>query len=71
MTTIRVDDNEPIERALKRFKKECQKAGILSELRRREFYEKPSVREKRKREAALRKARRRETKFRRRDDVGR
>lgn len=68
MTTIRVDDNESIERALKRFKKECQKAGILSELRRREFYEKPSVREKRKREAAARKARRRESKIRRRDD---
>jgi small subunit ribosomal protein S21 len=68
MAIIRVDDNEPIERALKRFKKECQKAGILSELRRREFFEKPSVRRKRKQEAARRKARRRDARLRRRDD---
>ena len=52
--------------ALKRFKKECQKAGIPAELRRREFYEKPSVVRKRKVEAAKRKARRRMLKIKRR-----
>lgn len=65
MAVVIVDQNEPIDRVLKRFKKECQKAGILSELRRREHYEKPSVRRRRKIEAARRKARRREMKQRR------
>jgi small subunit ribosomal protein S21 len=65
ITTVYVDENEPIERALKRFKKECQKAGILAELRMREFYEKPSVIKKRNNDAAKRKARRRDAKMRR------
>jgi len=68
ITSVTIDDNEPIERALRRFKKECQKAGILPELRTREFYEKPSVKMKRKVEAARRKARRRDAKLRRRLD---
>jgi len=68
ITSVTIDDNEPIERALRRFKKECQKAGILAELRAREFYEKPSVKMKRKVEAARRKARRRDAKLRRRLD---
>ena len=58
MITVQVDENEPIEKALKRFKKECQKTGILTELRRREYYEKPSVTRKRAQEAAVRKHRR-------------
>jgi len=58
VSLVTVDQDEPIDKALRRFKKECQKAGILAELRRREFYEKPSVRKKRKIEAARRKARR-------------
>ncbi|HNY28266.1 MAG TPA: 30S ribosomal protein S21 [Candidatus Sumerlaeota bacterium] len=58
MITVMVDDSEPIEKALKRFKKECQKTGILTELRRREFYEKPSITRKRAQEAAVRKHRR-------------
>ena len=58
MITVNVDENEPIEKALKRFKKECQKTGILTELRRREYYEKPSVTRKRAQEAAIRKYRR-------------
>lgn len=66
MTKIFVEEGEPIDRALKRFKKECQKAGIPAEVRRREFYEKPSVRKKRKQEAAVRKLRRRLMKLRRR-----
>jgi len=63
---INVEDGEPIDRALKRFKKECQKSGIPAEVRRREFYEKPSVRRKRKEEAARRKMRRRMLKLKRR-----
>lgn len=52
MPEIRVRENESIESALKRFKKKIQKAGILSEIKRRERYEKPSVKRKRKSEAA-------------------
>lgn len=66
MAIIQVEEGEPIDRALKRFKKECQKAGIPAEVRRREFYEKPSVAKKRKEEAARRKMRRRMLKQRRR-----
>ncbi len=66
MSRIIVEEGEPIDRALKRFKKECQKAGIPAEVRRREYHEKPSVKRKRKREAAIRKMRRRMLKMRRR-----
>ena len=52
MSEIEVGQNESIESALKRFKKKIQKAGILSEIKRRERYEKPSVKRKRKAEAA-------------------
>jgi len=52
MTTIRVKDGESIEGALKRFKKATEKAGILSEIRKREHYEKPSVKKKKKALAA-------------------
>ena len=65
LSSIHVDDNEPIEKALKRFKKECQKTGILAELRKREFYEKPSIKRRRKLEAAKRKQRRRMLKMQR------
>jgi small subunit ribosomal protein S21 len=53
---LRVKDNEPYDSALRRFKKQCEKAGILSEVRRREFYEKPSVRRKKKSIAARKRA---------------
>ena len=52
MAGVRVKDNEPIEIAIRRFKKQCEKAGILAELRKREHYEKPSVRRKKKTIAA-------------------
>ena len=52
MPEVRVRENENIESALKRFKKKIQKAGILSEIKRRERYENPSVIRKRKSEAA-------------------
>lgn len=66
MAMVNIEEGEPIDRALKRFKKECQKSGIPAEVRRREFYEKPSVRRKKKEEAARRKMRRRLLKQRRR-----
>ncbi|MCL2013104.1 MAG: 30S ribosomal protein S21 [Cystobacterineae bacterium] len=56
MTTIRVKDGESIEGALKRFKKATEKAGILSEIRKREHYEKPSVKKKKKSLAAKKRA---------------
>jgi small subunit ribosomal protein S21 len=49
---VRLGENESIDSALRRFKKKIQKAGILSEVKRRERYEKPSLRRKRKAEAA-------------------
>ena len=52
MPEIKVGENESIESALRRFKKKIQKAGILSEIKRRERYEKPSLKKKRKSEAA-------------------
>ena len=48
MAGVRVKDNEPIESAIRRFKTQCERAGVLAELRKREHYEKPSVRRKRK-----------------------
>ena len=52
MTKVIVEPDESFESALKRFKKQCEKAGILSELRKREHFEKPSVRRKKKALAA-------------------
>ncbi len=49
---VKVKENESFEVALKRFKKQCEKAGLMYELRRRERYEKPSVRRKKKAIAA-------------------
>lgn len=53
MPSVRVRDNEPFEVALRRFKRSCEKAGILTETRRREYYEKPTAERKRKRAAAV------------------
>ncbi len=52
MPEVKVGENESIEVALRRFKKKVQKAGTLSEVKKRERYEKPSVKRKRKSEAA-------------------
>ena len=52
MAEVQVGQDESIESALKRFKKKIQKAGILSEIKRRERYEKPSIKRRRKAEAA-------------------
>ena len=53
MPTVRVKEGENPEYALRRFKRACEKAGILTELRRREFYEKPTAERKRKQAAAV------------------
>ena len=53
MPTVKVRENEPFDIALRRFKRSCEKAGILSEVRRREFYEKPTAVRKRKAAAAV------------------
>ena len=56
MPSVTVKEDESFESALRRFKKQCEKAGVLSELRKREHYEKPSVRRKKKMLAARKKA---------------
>ncbi len=56
MLEIRVRENETLEGALRRFKRVCEKSGILSEVRKREHYEKPSIKKKRKAIAARKKA---------------
>jgi small subunit ribosomal protein S21 len=52
VSEIRVKENESLDSALKRFKRQCAKAGVLAEVRKREHYEKPSVKRKKKSEAA-------------------
>lgn len=52
MSEIKVGKNESLESALRRWKKQVQKAGVLAEVRKREHYEKPSVKRKKKSEAA-------------------
>ena len=53
MPSVKVKENEPFDVALRRFKRSCEKAGILSEVRRREYYEKPTQERKRKKAAAV------------------
>ena len=52
MSNVVIKDNETLDSALRRFKRNCAKAGIMQELRKREHYEKPSVKRKKKSEAA-------------------
>lgn len=52
MSEIKLGENESLENALKRFKRQCARSGVLGEVRKREHYEKPSVRRKKKSEAA-------------------
>ena len=52
LAEIRVKENESLDSALRRFKRSCAKSGIISEVRKREHYEKPSVKRKKKSEAA-------------------
>ena len=52
MSEVRVKENETLESALKRFKRQCARSGVLAEVRKREHYEKPSVKRKKKMEDA-------------------
>ena len=52
MAEVRVKENESLDSALRRFKRQCQRSGVLAELRKRECYEKPCVKRKKKSEAA-------------------
>ena len=56
MAEVRVGKNESLDTALKRFKRSCAKDGVIAEVRKREHYEKPSVKRKKKSEAARKKA---------------
>lgn len=53
MPSVKIRENEPFDVALRRFKRACEKAGILAEIHRREFYEKPTQVRKRKAAAAV------------------
>lgn len=53
MPAVRIKEGEPFEVALRRFKRTCEKAGVLTEVRRREYYEKPTEIRKRKAAAAV------------------
>jgi small subunit ribosomal protein S21 len=55
MPLIKVREDESLENALKRFKRKCEKSGILTEIKKRQHFEKPSVRKKRKALAARKK----------------
>ena len=57
MSEVKVGENESFENALRRFKRQCARSGVMSEMRKREHYEKPSVRRKKKSEAARKKRR--------------
>jgi small subunit ribosomal protein S21 len=57
VTQIKVGKNETLDSAIRRFKRQCAKTGVLAEVRKREHYEKPSVRRKKKSEAARKKKR--------------
>lgn len=59
MTTVKVGENESLESALKRFKRKCQKDGIIGDIRKKEAYDKPSVAKKKKSENARKRARKR------------
>jgi len=63
VTEVKVREHESIDEALRRFKRECERAGLMTEIKKREYYESPSVRRKRKIAEAKRKQKRRELKF--------
>ena len=59
MSMVKVGENESLESALKRFKRKCQRDGIIGDIRKKEAYLKPSVKRKKKQEAARKRARKR------------
>jgi small subunit ribosomal protein S21 len=63
VTEVKVREDESIDAALRRFKRECERAGLMTEIKKREYYESPSVRRKRKAAEAKRKQKRRQLKL--------
>ena len=61
MPGVRIKESEHFDAALRRFKRSCEKAGVLTELRRREYYEKPTQVRKRKKAAAVKRHVKRQT----------
>ena len=59
LSTVRVGETEAVESAIKRFKRKCQKDGIIGDLRKHEQYEKPSVKKKKKQKAAIKRSKKR------------
>ena len=58
MVGIIVQENEPIDRAIKRFKKKYERSGVLKEFKKRTFFTKPSIKKRMKRQKAIRRAKR-------------
>lgn len=56
MSTVRVGETENVESAIKRFKRKCQKDGIIGDIRKHEAYEKPSIKAKKKTKAAIKRS---------------
>jgi len=54
LTVVKIQENEPFEVVLRRFKRKCMRDGIFSEVRKRRYYEKPSIKKRKKAEAAKR-----------------
>jgi len=63
MVSVIPRDGEPIDSVLRRFKKKCENEGIVAEMRKREFYEKPSAIKRREKEKAIRKAHERKREY--------
>ncbi|MBI2382919.1 MAG: 30S ribosomal protein S21 [Gammaproteobacteria bacterium] len=61
MPSVRVRENESFEVALRRFKRTCEKAGVLTDVRKHEYFEKPSQERKRKRAAAVKRQAKRQS----------
>ena len=53
MPQVKLKEGEPVDVAIRRFKRSCEKAGVLADVRKREFYEKPTQERKRKKDAAV------------------
>lgn len=53
MPQVKLKESEPVDVAIRRFKRSCEKAGVLADVRKREFYEKPTQERKRKKAAAV------------------
>ena len=63
MSEIRVGENESLESALKRFKRKCARSGVLAEVRKREYYDSPSVKRRKKAQVLIHRFRKRPVEF--------